>query len=162
MEPLISGIQHFFIVMVTTIATAVVLTQPLYKAPTVPTPSPKQEIQAKKEVPSTIPSPTSKDTQSISQTSSAFIATPSSTSVLIDCTGPDGKNLRLTQEACDDFNKAWNNPKSSISISENDTNPTKESIPLILQPQYRCHYNPAFPIGGISIGGGWVCGYNIN
>jgi hypothetical protein len=31
------------------------------------------------------------------------------TDPLIDCIGPDGKHLQLTQKACDDFNAAWRN-----------------------------------------------------
>ena len=26
---------------------------------------------------------------------------------LIDCTGPDGKHLQITQQDCEDFNNAW-------------------------------------------------------
>lgn len=31
----------------------------------------------------------------------------SQTESIIDCTGPDGKHLFVTQKTCDDFNKAW-------------------------------------------------------
>lgn len=32
----------------------------------------------------------------------------------IDCTGPDGKHLQITQKQCDEFNAAWNNVPQSI------------------------------------------------
>jgi hypothetical protein len=34
---------------------------------------------------------------------------------LVDCTGPDGKTIKLTQKACDDFNKSWNKATAAPS-----------------------------------------------
>jgi hypothetical protein len=35
----------------------------------------------------------------------------------IDCSGPDGKHLYITQEACGNFNKAWATPTPTITYS---------------------------------------------
>lgn len=37
----------------------------------------------------------------------------------VDCTGPDGKHLQITQKECDDFNNAWNTPKVQPKPSNN-------------------------------------------
>jgi hypothetical protein len=37
----------------------------------------------------------------------------------VDCTGPDGKHLQISQRECDDFNNTWNsNPIIACSISK--------------------------------------------
>lgn len=37
----------------------------------------------------------------------------------IDCTGPDGKHLQITQKECDDFNAAWGNkPKPVVQQTQ--------------------------------------------
>ncbi len=111
MGNLISGIQHFFITTFATIATVVVVALPFHKPPVHPTPSPKQEVQVKKETtPSINPSPTNHETQSVSQSSNTSAVIPSPAAVLVDCTGPDEKIIKLTQKQCDDFNTAWNKP----------------------------------------------------
>lgn len=120
MENLIGGIQHFFVVTFTAVATAIIVALPFHKPPIHPTPSPKQEVQAKKEVmPSIIPSPTSQETQPVSKPSTIPIVIPPTTSVLVDCTGPDGKTIKLTQKQCDDFNTAWNKPPTNQNQNVN-------------------------------------------
>lgn len=36
-----------------------------------------------------------------------IVPIPSPTQALIDCVGPDGKHLQLSQQDCDNFNSAW-------------------------------------------------------
>jgi hypothetical protein len=118
MGNLINSIQHFFIATVTTVATVIMVALPFHKPPIHPTPSLKQEVQVKKEM---TPSPTSQATQSASP-STMPIAIPSPTSALINCVGPDGKVIKLTQKACDAFNAAWNNPTSQSPSSSSTNN----------------------------------------
>lgn len=115
MGNLISGIQHFFIATFAAVATVIMVSLPFHKPPIHPTPSLKQEVQVKKKI---TPSPTSQATQSASP-STIPIAIPSPTSVLINCVGPDGKVIRLTQKACDAFNAAWSNPQPQSGSSSN-------------------------------------------
>lgn len=37
----------------------------------------------------------------------------------IDCTGPDGKHLQITQKECEDFNNAWKGIKPSPALDTN-------------------------------------------
>jgi len=121
MGNLISGIQHFFVTTFTTIATVVIVALPFHKPPIHPTPSPKQEVQIKKE---TTPSITPSPTQPASKPTTAPMTVSSRTSALIDCIGPDGKTIKLTQKKCDDFNTAWNKPPTSQgqNTTTNNTN----------------------------------------
>ncbi len=65
------------------------------------------------------PSPTTSPTASPSASPSPTIkSTPKiSTAPLIKCVGPDGKTIKMTQKACNDFNKAWNKASTSPSTS---------------------------------------------
>lgn len=49
------------------------------------------------------------------QKNTTSIATTQTNSVpTVDCTGPDGKHLRITQTDCESFNAAWNNNKKQV------------------------------------------------
>lgn len=49
----------------------------------------------------------------------------------IDCVGPDGKHLRITQKECDDFNKAWGRTTSyGENNAQNNQNST-QTQPLV-------------------------------
>ncbi len=37
---------------------------------------------------------------------------------MVDCVGPDGKHVSLTQKACDDFRKSWASPSPSPKPSQ--------------------------------------------
>lgn len=131
MDHLISGIQHFFAVTFLAVITTVTVALPFNKPATYPTPSPKQEVQVEKEsTPSASPSEQPAK-QSVTQPSNTLgtSMTPSpSISNLIDCSGPDGKIIRLTQKQCDDFNSAWNRPRiTPSSNSQAASSPSNNS-----------------------------------
>lgn len=49
---------------------------------------------------------------------------------LIDCTGPDGKHLQLSQTGCETFNNAWTNPSKTnnqVSSVQNTNSQTQTS-----------------------------------
>ena len=59
---------------------------------------------------SDIISPTPIPSKSVNQVNKAVNVVPSTNSNLIDCTGPDGKVFKTTQQECNNFNSAWKNP----------------------------------------------------
>ena len=129
MENLISSIQHFFIVAFAAVTATTMVALPFHKPPTYPTPSPKQEVRVKGEATSSAnPSPGNQQSQPKSQTSNTFVTPAPATSTLINCTGPDGKTIRLTQKQCDDFNSSWNKPRinsgNNPQIPPSTNNPT--------------------------------------
>lgn len=70
--------------------------------------------------------------------------TPSVTPNTIDCTGPDGKHLQVTQQQCDAFNKAWrsypyvstvpNQSSSNSSSSDNRNNKFQSCMDSVPTP----------------------------
>lgn len=83
------------------------------------------------EAPTASPSATPKPTKSAGP--------KSTTQALVDCTGPDGKVIKLTQKACTDFNSAWN--KSSATAT-----------PAAATQVTGCAaYNPTGPLGTIRV-----------
>lgn len=61
------------------------------------------QAKLKNNIPGIIPA-ASNNSSSINNSFNYPTATPEPT---IDCTGPDGKHLYITQKACDEFNNAW-------------------------------------------------------
>ena len=59
---------------------------------------------------SDITPPTPIPTKSVNKINKEVNTVPKTNTNLIDCTGPDGKVFKTTQQECDDFNTAWNNP----------------------------------------------------
>ncbi len=131
MEHLISGIQHFFAATFLAVITTAMVALPFNKPAAYPTPSPKQEVQVEKaSTPSASPSeqPTQQSVSQPSNTLDKPTTTSPSISNLIDCSGPDGKIIRLTQKQCDDFNSAWNKPRITPgSNSQAASAPTNNS-----------------------------------
>lgn len=56
------------------------------------------------------PKPIYEPTNTLTDTPTPYLNT---SQPLIDCTGPDGKHLQVTQKQCDDFNAAWGNASNS-------------------------------------------------
>ncbi len=56
--------------------------------------------------------PTPIPTKNINQVNKEVNAVPRTNTNLIDCTGPDGKVFKTTQEECENFNSAWDNPST--------------------------------------------------
>jgi hypothetical protein len=74
-----------------------------------PTPEPTAAATATPTIeasPSATPTASPSATPKSTKTAAPKSSTQSSASV--DCIGPDGKAIKLTQKACDDFRKAWN------------------------------------------------------
>jgi len=70
------------------------------------------------------PSPSSTDSPTPSPTSTQTATTtpvPISTISLVNCVGPDGKTVRLTQKACDDFKKSWATPTPAATSKPTQT-----------------------------------------
>lgn len=69
-------------------------------------------------------------------------AAKSDNSQLIDCTGPDGKHLQVTQTACDNFNKAWVTPNpqpSVVYVLVPRAAPLYAPAPVTYQPTFPRH-----------------------
>jgi hypothetical protein len=56
------------------------------------------------------------------------VISPSSTQALIDCVGPDGKHLQLSQQDCDNFNNAWKSTPTSTPQQAPSNDATQESV----------------------------------
>jgi hypothetical protein len=74
--------------------------------------------------PTATPTPTEAATPAITPTSTPYVAP---VQVLIDCIGPDGKLLRITKKACDDFNSAWKPTVTPIPQNQNTSSNTSGS-----------------------------------
>src|SRR5260370_33253927 len=72
-------------------------------------PSQVKNIKAAKEITAVVKptiTPTQAPTPTVERIPAPTSAQPASkTDPTIDCTGPDGKHLQVTQKQCDDFNK---------------------------------------------------------
>jgi len=61
----------------------------------------------------------------------------------IDCIGPDGKHLQVTQTQCDDFNKAWKNyypfPTSTQNTFSNNQETTNSPANQYIEYMNKCN-----------------------
>lgn len=62
---------------------------------------------------------------------------------VVDCIGPDGKHLWVTQKVCDDFNNAWK--KSSPTPAPTPQNEPKSKKPYIYFPPIRMPHTYCIP-----------------
>jgi len=87
--------------------------KPSQPAP-VATSSPSAELTASD---SATPVATPSPTPSPSKTASSSVASVP----MVDCVGPDGKHVQMTQTDCTSFNKAWAKPTPTPSISSSSS-----------------------------------------
>lgn len=64
----------------------------------------------------------------------------------IDCIGPDGKHLQVTQKECDDFNNAWKNPSDKMVIC----GPFKDGSKITVK-QSECQQMVSCQVGSVWI-----------
>lgn len=92
--------------------------------------------------PSPAVSPSPSPTPSPIPTKTPVASPKASTAPLVDCVGPDGKHVSLTQKACDDFKKSWATPtpsptptQTSSQSSGCNTSTDLANLTVNIQPQ---------------------------
>lgn len=154
MNNIFSGIQHFFIALVTTVTTAVMVALPFHRPPIHPTPPPQQNIQVKEEV-TPLPSPSvTKQIEQSTRNSQAVKSTITHDGTrtgniikyhewctgkdisvyeneLLEKKGADGKTYNMTQGDWDCFNRANSQPQ------QNQPAPTQNQQQLFPQNTQR-------------------------
>ncbi len=67
---------------------------------------------------------------------------------MVDCVGPDGKHLSVTQEECDNFNNAWKNSKNDDPIVMCRVNPA-------CGPPFETRKSACDKLGCCEVNGSW-------
>jgi hypothetical protein len=148
-------------------------TPPKNNEPVMDSPSPEASVEE-----SASPSASVSATPSVKPTTK-----PNSTAAvgLVDCVGPDGKHIKLSQKDCDNFRKAWATPTPAAQSSSNNSNnysqgsygssatPTPSSSSVTYSPSCQMNVIPSFSgtapynalvsVGGGTGGHGTIAGY---
>lgn len=101
------------------------------------TPSPSSTPAPVKNKPTETPEPTDTPEVLHSKPAASKTGTDVEGASTIDCVGPDGKHLKISQDQCDSFNKAWATatPTPSPATYPTDT-PTDSPTPSpVLSPE---------------------------